>query len=96
MIYNFPLNSFSFCNCQTLVNNVGVMYEMPMEFLELREDVIWQHINVNMGSLTMMCWTVLPQMLQRRKGAIINLSSSSAINPLPYMNVYSASKVILK
>jgi len=76
-----------------LVNNVGVMYEIPMELPELSQDVIWQHVNVNMGSLTMMCWMVLPQMLERRKGAIINLSSSSALGPLPYMNIYSASKI---
>lgn len=76
-----------------LVNNVGVMYEMPMELCELSQDVIWQHVNINMGSLTMMCWLVLPQMLQRRRGAIVNLSSSSAIGPLPYMNIYSASKI---
>ena len=76
-----------------IVNNVGVMYEMPMELCELSQDVIWQHVNINMGSLTMMCWLVLPQMLQRRRGAIVNLSSSSAIGPLPYMNIYSASKV---
>lgn len=70
------------------------MYEMPMELNELSQDVIWQHVNVNMGSLTMMCWLVLPQMIRRRRGAIINLSSSSSIGPLPYMNIYSASKVL--
>ena len=68
------------------------MYPMPMELPELSQDCIWQHININMGSLTMMCWLVLPQMVQRRKGAIINLASSSAVGPLPYMNIYSASK----
>jgi hypothetical protein len=71
------------------------MYEMPMELTELSQDVIWQHVNINMGSLTMMCWLVLPQMLQRRKGAIVNLSSSSSVGPLPYMNIYSASKVTI-
>ncbi|XP_057372750.1 inactive hydroxysteroid dehydrogenase-like protein 1 [Daphnia carinata] len=76
-----------------LVNNVGVMYEMPMDLCELSQDVIWQHVNINMGSLTMMCWLVLPQMLQRRRGAIVNLSSSSSVGPLPYMNIYSASKI---
>ena len=69
------------------------MYEMPMELSELTPDVIWQHININMGSLTMMCWLVLPDMLRRRKGAIVNLSSSSSVGPLPYMNIYAASKV---
>lgn len=70
------------------------MYEIPMDLCELSQDVIWQHVNINMGSLTMMCWLVLPQMIQRRRGAIVNLSSSSSVGPLPYMNIYSASKVI--
>merc|ERR1712191_23151 len=64
-----------------------------MELTELSQDVIWQHVNNNMGSLTMMCWFVLSQMLQRRKGAIINISSSSFLGPLPYMNIYSTSKI---
>jgi len=42
------------------VNNVGVMYEIPMELTELSQDVIWQHVNINMGSLTMMCWKAYP------------------------------------
>ena len=66
---------------------------MPMKLSELSQDMIWQHVNINTGSLAMMCWMVLPQMLERRKGAIINLSSSSALGPLAYTNIHSASKV---
>lgn len=32
-------------------------------------------------------------MKKRRKGAIINISSGSELQPLPYMAVYGASKV---
>lgn len=69
------------------------MYEIPMDLTEVSEETIWQHININMGSLTMMCWIVLPQMLKNRRGAIINMSSSSSVGPLPFLNIYSASKV---
>lgn len=36
---------------------------------------------------------VLPQMAEKRKGAIINLSSASAIQPTPLLTIYSATKV---
>jgi len=75
-----------------LVNNVGVMYEYPMMFEEVSEETLWQHILLNVSAVTMMTHIVLPGMVQRGRGAIINLSSCSAIYPLPLMAVYSASK----
>lgn len=36
---------------------------------------------------------VLPQMEKRRQGVIINVSSLSAISPVPLLSIYSASKV---
>ncbi|XP_013773418.1 inactive hydroxysteroid dehydrogenase-like protein 1 [Limulus polyphemus] len=53
---------------------------------------LWQCINVNMTTVTMMTYIVLPQMAQRRKGLIINMSSISSFYPLPLMAAYSASK----
>jgi len=36
---------------------------------------------------------VLPQMLERKKGAIINISSLSGAIPTPLLTVYSGTKV---
>ena len=36
---------------------------------------------------------VLPQMLERGKGAIINMASGASCQPTPQMNVYAATKV---
>ena len=41
----------------------------------------------------MMTRIVLEQMKARRKGAIVNVSSGSELQPLPLMTVYAASKV---
>ena len=47
-------------------------------------------INVNIKALTMITKMCLPFMAE--KGSIINMSSASAFVPLPYFNIYSASK----
>ncbi|KAK2704323.1 hypothetical protein QYM36_016650 [Artemia franciscana] len=76
-----------------LVNNAGVMLEYPMDISEYNGDRIWNHVNINIGGVTMMTRIVIPEMLRKKRGAIVNISSSSAIGPLPYMNIYSASKI---
>lgn len=48
-----------------LVNNVGVSYEYPDEFLNLRRDTIWSLIDINVGAVTLMTHIVLPGMAQR-------------------------------
>ena len=39
---------------------------------------------------------VLPGMAERKRGAILNISSGSALTPTPLLTLYSATKVILK
>lgn len=54
---------------------------------------LWDILNVNIGATTLMTRMILPQMQKRQKGAIVNVSSSSELQPLPLMSVYAASKV---
>ena len=42
--------------------------------------------------MAMMCSIVLPQMVQRKKGVVINISSLSAIVPAANLTIYSGSK----
>ncbi|XP_017014015.2 hydroxysteroid dehydrogenase-like protein 1 [Drosophila takahashii] len=74
-----------------LVNNVGMIFE-PETFDRVPEDVLWNLLIVNMGSVTMLTRKILPQMIARRKGAIVNLGSSSELQPMPNLTVYAASK----
>jgi 17beta-estradiol 17-dehydrogenase / very-long-chain 3-oxoacyl-CoA reductase len=60
---------------------------------EVPKEELWSIINVNIGATTMMTRIVLQGMKKRGKGAIVNVSSGSEIQPLPYMTVYAASKV---
>ena len=74
------------------MNNVGMSYEHPQEFLELSSTYVDTLINLNIVSLNAMTRIVLPQMVERKKGAVINISSFSAAIPAPLLSVYSASK----
>lgn len=72
------------------------MYDYPMYVGEVPEDMLWNIINVNIGATTLMTRIVIGQMQKRGKGAIVNLSSGSAFQPLPLMTVYAATKIYIK
>ncbi|CAG2167475.1 unnamed protein product, partial [Oppiella nova] len=80
-----------------LVNNVGTNYphERPeyMTKLPNLNHVIMSLINVNIVSCTRLTALVLPRMERRGRGVIINLSSFSALYPVPLLSLYSATKV---
>ncbi|XP_022095037.1 very-long-chain 3-oxoacyl-CoA reductase-B-like [Acanthaster planci] len=81
-------------NVGVLVNNVGVSYPFPQYFHELpdQQKFLADMLNLNCLSVTMMISIVLPGMLERKKGIVINLSSASGMNPSPLLSVYSSSK----
>ena len=61
-----------------LVNNVGMSYPFPQWYHELTETEVQSLMTMNMESVVWMTRAVLPQMLSRKKGAVVNLSSASA------------------
>lgn len=76
-----------------LVNNVGMFYPYPDYFTNVSEDVLWDMININIASANMMTHIVLPGMVEKKKGAIVNVSSASCCQPTPMLTIYGASKV---
>ncbi|CAG4972649.1 unnamed protein product [Colias eurytheme] len=79
-----------------LVNNVGLQYDYPMPICEVPLSKASEIINVNVLAVTAMTRLVLPGMVGRGKGALVNISSGSELQPLPLMAVYAASKVYVR
>ena len=74
----------------TLVNNAGVGYLKPLVELSLEE---WDRtMATNLRSLYLVTRSVLPGMLQRRDGAVVNIASLAGRNPLVGGTAYAASK----
>ncbi|XP_075983723.1 hydroxysteroid 17-beta dehydrogenase 12 spidey [Anticarsia gemmatalis] len=78
----------------TLVNNVGVSYPYPEYFAEVPdwEKMISTLIKANIVSTTRMTKMLLPAMVKRQKGVIINIGSASSMIPSPLLTVYAATK----
>jgi short-subunit dehydrogenase len=51
-----------------------------------------QQVVLNVAALTELTCALLPQMRARNSGAIVNVASTAAFQPLPYMAVYGATK----
>ena len=75
-----------------LVNNVGISYAFPQWFHELTDDEVQSMMTINLESVVWMTRAVLPGMLQRKRGAVVNMSSASARPPLPLLAVYASTK----
>jgi short-subunit dehydrogenase len=51
-----------------------------------------QQVQLNVTALTELTCALLPQMCARNCGTIVNVASTAAFQPLPYMAVYAATK----
>ncbi|MEY3458977.1 MAG: Serine 3-dehydrogenase [Planctomycetota bacterium] len=75
---------------ELLVNNAGVGLIGQIETTS--PDEVRRMLQLNLLTLTDLTYRFLPDMLQRGHGAIINLSSQAAFQPVAYMAAYAASK----
>jgi short-subunit dehydrogenase len=73
-----------------LINNAGVMPVGP--FLEQSEQAIRSAIEVNLYGVLNGCRLVLPEMVARRGGHIINIASMAGMTAVPGQVVYAGTK----
>lgn len=75
-----------------LVNNVGVSYPFTKYFHELTDEEVDAIVHLNVTSTTWMTRIVLPGMLERKRGAIVNISSAAGVSTSPLLAQYGAAK----
>ncbi len=76
-----------------LVNNAGFATYGPFDTLDPARD--HEEVLVNVAAVVDMAHAFLPQMVERGTGGIINVASTVAFQPMPYMAVYGASKAFV-
>ena len=75
-----------------LVNNVGILGPHFQPFLEFDKKTVKDMIAVNISATTVLCHELLPDMVKKGKGAIINIASTASYLPGPYLAEYFATK----
>jgi uncharacterized protein len=81
-------------NIEILVNNAGYSGGRK-QFADIIQAECEQMIKVHQIVPTRLIRAVLPQMLKRKKGAIINVASIGAFMPLPGSSIYCPTKAFL-
>jgi short-subunit dehydrogenase len=78
---------------ELLVNNAG--FGLTGRFAALDGRRQRQMIDLNCGALVELAHAVLPAMIERQSGAILNVASTAAFQPGPGMAVYFATKAFV-
>ncbi|XVE85219.1 hypothetical protein DITRI_Ditri17bG0074100 [Diplodiscus trichospermus] len=80
-----------------LINNVGITYPGAMFFHEVDEEVWREIVRVNLEGTTWVTRAVLPGMLNRKRGAIVNIGSGASIvvPSHPLYAIYAATKAYI-
>ncbi len=76
-----------------LVNNAGLGNYGLFDTLPLEQES--QEIALNVTALVELTHLFLPEMLANKTGAIVNVASTAAFQPVPYMAVYAATKAFV-
>src|SRR5438132_7226918 len=78
---------------ELLVNNAGL--STSGHFLEQSPERELQSIRVNVEALYSLTRAVVPGMVARKRGGVINIASVVAFQPIPYWTTYAATKAFV-
>jgi short-subunit dehydrogenase len=73
-----------------LVNNAGVEHTMPFD--QVPVNILEQTIDVNLRAPMILYRLLLPHMIARGRGHIVNIASGAAYGGIPYQESYCATK----
>ncbi len=77
----------------SLVNNAG--FGMHGELDEADPERIDEQVRLNVGALVSLTRAFLPQLTASGRGILVNVASTAAFQPVPYMAVYGATKAFV-
>ncbi|KAJ7125009.1 3-ketoacyl-CoA reductase [Mycena epipterygia] len=78
-----------------LVNNVGKSHAMPAYLVDTPLDEMRDIVAINVGATLRVTHAVLPGMVQRRRGLVLNIGSFAGAVPSPMLATYSGTKAFL-
>lgn len=78
---------------QILINNAG--FGTSGRFAKDNADKVRDEIQLNVGTLVELTHAALPAMIAAKSGAIVNIASTAAYQPVPGMAVYAATKAFV-
>jgi short-subunit dehydrogenase len=78
---------------EVLCNNAGFGTAAP--FIKLDRERQLELLRVNCEAVVDLCAAYAPAMVERGRGAILNVASTAAFQPLPGQAVYAASKALV-
>ena len=73
-----------------LINNAGV--EFTSAYHDLSEETIYGILRVNLEAPMILSWLVLPEMVERKRGHIVNISSLAGKSGPAFQESYAATK----
>lgn len=76
-----------------LINNAG--FGVQGEFWSIPLERQLQMLRLNIQALVELSHLLIPPMVERKAGGIINVSSTASFQPLPYTSIYAATKAFV-
>lgn len=90
--------AFDWCSEQKydvniLVNNAGFGLHGYFHKMEAKE--LKKILNLNIDAIVLLVHKFIPELKRHNNAHILNISSTAAFQPVPYLNLYAASKAFL-
>lgn len=78
-----------------LVNSAGLQLVRKMQDVEDFEEEWWKLMRINFQAPAALTHAVLPSMISRKTGILLNIASASGAHDMPWMTAYSTSKIAM-
>ncbi|KAK5981998.1 Hydroxysteroid (17-beta) dehydrogenase 12 [Trichostrongylus colubriformis] len=92
---NLPEEELKNMDVGILINCAGIAPNKVGNFMELEEGLASKILQVNVMSNIKMTELILPGMIKRNRGCVVNVSSMTGWRPVPYISTYPASKATI-